>query len=124
MQVEVVEMGDRPNVWTKARRFAPEGARVIGNALEPYDFADIALILLDWSNSYDLMPAEVAIPLIHIRVMKKMPEYTDRNLLTVDARLDVEDVFGHDEVTAEIIADLVQELQTKVREQIEFRRST
>ena len=68
------------------------------------------------------MPDEIAKPVIHIRVRKRLTEYAERNVLTVDARLDVEDVFGSDEISAEIMADLVRELQEKVEQQMAMRR--
>lgn len=122
MRVEVVEMGERPPLFTQARRFAPEGAKVFGEALELQEFADAALVVLDWTNELGTMPDEVAVPVLHVRVFKYLPEFTIRNTLRVDVRLDVEDIFGNDEMTHEVILDTINEMREKVDEQIALRR--
>jgi hypothetical protein len=124
MEVEVVELGDRPLTFTKARRFAPAGARVLGETIGQMRFADGAAIVLDWSNELGQMPDEVAKPILHIRVVKRLPEYTERNVLYVDARLDIEDIFGGDNMTAESIRDIVNELSEKVEQQVALRRES
>jgi hypothetical protein len=124
MEVEVVELGDRPTTFTKARRFAPAGARVLGESLGQMGFADGAAVVLDWSNELGQMPSEVAKPVLHVRVIKRLPEYTERNVLFVDVRLDIEDIFGGDNMTAESIRDIVQELQEKVEQQVALRKES
>lgn len=122
MKVDAVEMGERPAAWTLARRYAPAGTKVLAELLEQQDFADIGLIVLDWSNQIEAVPDEAAKPVLHIRVYKHLSEYTVNNTLRVDARLDVEDVFGNDEMSAEVMVDLVRELRDKVEQQVTMRR--
>lgn len=122
MEVEVVEMGDRPLTLTKARRFAPAGARVLGEVLGQMEFADGAAVVVDWSNALGQLPPDAVIPVLHVRVVKRLREYTERNVLYVDARLDIEDIFGGDNITAESIRDIVNELREKVEEQVQLRK--
>lgn len=124
MEVEVVELGNRPATFTKARRFAPAGAATLGELLGQMPFADGAAIVLDWSNEMGLMPAEVAKPVLHVRVVKRLPEYRERNVLYVDDRFDIEDIFGGDNMTAEFILDLVKELEEKVNQQVALRKES
>lgn len=121
MQAEAIEVGERPVTFTSARRYAPAGAKELANLLAQQEFADIGMIVLDWSNELGAVPNEASKPIMHVKVMKKLPQYTTRNVLTVDARLDVDDVFGNDEVTASVLVDLVQELKEKVNEQLALR---
>lgn len=123
MQVEVVEVGHRPLLFTKARQYAPAGARVMGEMLSELSFADIGLIVVDWDNTLGLLPADAVKPIMHIRVMKRLPQYSRGNLLTVDDRIDIDDVFGGDAMTAELIADVVHELNLKVDQEIDRRRT-
>ena len=122
MQVDVVEMGDRPTVMTKARRFAPEGARIFGAYLSELSFADGAALVLDWSNEMGGLPIDVSKPILYVRVIKKLPQFERRNVLTIDERLDVEDVFGNDTMTADYIRDLVHELEEKIDQQVTQRK--
>lgn len=124
MEVEVVEVGERPQVLTKARRFAPAGARVLGEVLGQMEFGDGAAVVLDWSNNLGLMPEETAKPVMHVRVVKRLPMFTERNVLYVDVRLDVDDVFGGDNMTAESIRDIVNELRDKVEQQVTLRKES
>lgn len=123
MQVEAIELGDRPVIFSRARRYAPAGAKAFAELLEKYDFADDAYLVLDWSNDLGTVPEEVGKPMLHIKIRKKLAEYSVNNVLTIDERLDVDDVFGNDEVTAEVIVELVQELRNKVAEQVALRRT-
>lgn len=123
MIVRVAEMGNRPAMWTKARRFAPAGAQQFGETLGHLQFADAAMIVLDWSNVLAKMPSDVARPILYISVAKKLPEYETNNLLRVDCRLDVDDTFGGDNVTAEVIVDIIRELEETVTKKVAQRRA-
>ena len=124
MQVDAIELGERPVIFSRARRYAPAGAKAFADLLAKHDFADNAFIVLDWKNQLGQVPTEVGKPMLHIRVRKILREYSTNNILTVDSRLDVDDVFGNDEVTAEVIVDLVQELRNTVAEQVAVRRQS
>ena len=113
MNVAAVEMGDRPTVFTKARRFAPEGVKVLAELLGHFDFADGAVIVLDWDNSTGRQPDDAHYPVVFITVVKSVgPEQFAR----VEVRLDVEDTFGRDEIMAEDFVVIVQSLEKKMNE--------
>lgn len=81
------------------------------------------MVVLDWSNFLKKMPDDVARPVLYIQVSKKLPEYDTDNLLRVDCRLDVDDVFGGDTVTAETIIEIVRELEMTVTQKVAQRRA-
>lgn len=114
MDVTVSEIGERPAVFTKARRFAPAGAKVLGELLGQMQFGDRAEVVLDWSNSFGLMPDEASKPLLLVAVTKRFPQLPPPNVLTVHDRLDVDDLFGGDNMTAESIRDIVNALRDKM----------
>lgn len=122
MDVTVSEMGERPVTLTKSRRFAPAGAKVLGEVLGQMQFGDRAEVVLDWSNSFGLMPAEVAKPLLLVSVTKRFPQFEDKNILTVYDKLDVDDLFGGDNMTAESIRDIVNALRDKMEFAFEQRK--
>lgn len=122
MQIEVVELGDRPGTLTRARRFAPAGARVLGEVLGQMRFADEGVVVLDWSNTFRLMPDEVSKPILYVRVRKRFPGLSHPNVLTVDVRLDVEDIFGGDNMTADSIHHIITELVDKMESEYKKRR--
>lgn len=123
MNVVAVEMGDRPIIMTKARRFAPEGAKLLAEVLGHMQFAEDGIIVLDWSNELGIQPNEAAVPVLVIQTGKHVPE-VDNRLLTVEVRLDVEDVFGRDEVTAEQFLDIIHQMEAKMNASIEQAKGT
>lgn len=115
MKVIAGELGDRPSVLTRARRFAPEGLRVLADLLGRLDFADTASVVLDWENVLGRQPDEVAIPVIIAQVSKRVTSVTSpNNVLTIEVRLDVEDLFGNDAITANHLVDIVQGMREKM----------
>lgn len=115
MNVVAVEVGNRPPVFTKARRFAPQGVKVIASTLEHFTFADDALIVLDWSNETERQPADEHKPVVFISTMKKVGGRT----LTVEVRLDVEDTFGRDEIMAEDFLTIIRSMEDKTLMEVE-----
>lgn len=124
MQVTVQEMGDRPLMFTKARRFAPAGAKVLGEVLGQMEFGDEALVVLDWSNSFGLMPDDAAKPLLLVAVRKRFPSMPPPNVLTIIDKFDVEDIFGGDNMTAESIRDIVNALRDKAEQAFNSRKES
>ena len=122
MNVAAVELGDRPALFTKSRRFAPEGVKVLAEVLSHMQFASDGIIILDWTNQLDLQPEAVAIPVVVVRTIKHFPEWEQS--LTVEVRLDVEDLFGNDNVTAENLLDIAQSIESSFIEAVERRRTT
>jgi hypothetical protein len=115
MKVVAAELGNRPLVWTKARRFAPQGLQILADLFEHFEFADVASIALDWSNVLELQPEEVAKPVIVIETIKFVGEMR----LTVQVRLDVDSLFGNDEVTANDLVMVIQNMESKTLEALE-----
>lgn len=110
MNVVAVEMGERPLIMTKSRRFAPEGVKLLAETLGHMEFADDAIIVLDWSNATGRQPDEVAKPVVFISTLKHVNERT----LTVEVRLDVEDTFGTDSLMAEDFLHIIAQMEEKV----------
>jgi hypothetical protein len=122
LNVVAVELGERPLLFTKSRRFAPEGVKVLAELLGHMQFATDGIIFLDWSNQLDLQPDAAAIPVVVVRTTKWFPEWNQS--LTVEVRLDVEDLFGNDNVTANALFDIVQSIESSFIETVERRRNT
>lgn len=115
MKVIAAEYGVRPIVWTKARRFAPQGLRVLADLLERFEFADIAACVLDWSNVLQRQPDEAAKPVLIVQTVK----FVDDKNLEVEVRIDVDDVFGGDEIDADNLVDIVHQLEQKTLTEME-----
>lgn len=122
MNVVAVELGERPVLFTKSRRFAPEGVKVLAELLGHMQFATDGIIILDWSNQLDLQPDAVAIPVVVVRTIKHFPDWGQS--LTVEVRLDVEDLFGRDEITPAELLDTVHAIEAKFLATVEQRSST
>jgi hypothetical protein len=121
MNIVAIEYGDRPGLFTKARRFAPEGVKLLAEVMGHMEFAEDGIIILDWSNELALQPTEAVIPVVIIRTTKFVPEVSQR--LTVEVRLDVEDTFGRDDITAQNLLDIIQQMAAKMLDAIERARS-
>lgn len=115
MNVVAVEMGERPALLTKSRRFAPQGVALLAETMGHMQFADDGIVVLDWSNATGRQPEEVAKPVVFITALKHVGERT----LTVEVRLDVEDTFGRDTLMAEDFLVIIRSMEDKVNEAIE-----
>lgn len=100
---------------TPARRFAPEGVKLLAELLGHMAFADDGLVVLDWSNESGRQPPEVAKPVIFLTTIKKVGERT----LTIEVRLDVEDTFGRDTLVAEDFLNIIHQMEDKMNVTIE-----
>jgi hypothetical protein len=107
---------------TAARRFAPQGARLLAETLGHMNFATDGIVIIDWQNKLGLQPKEVAKPVMIVRAAKVVPEFLTNNMVTVEIRLDIEDLFGNDEVTADNLLDAVQQMAKKMEETIQRRK--
>ena len=117
MRVLVTERGERPDLLTKARVIAPQAAKFLADRLEPQTFADQAVIVLDWSGDYHWtadvpMPEELKLPAMYIIVEKWFPQI--EQWLKVDLALDIEDMFGRDDATADDLEEVGKQLAEKV----------
>lgn len=122
MDVQVIEAGNRSTVTSKARRFAPQGVIVLGQLLERMEFADNAFVALDWSNELGLNPSGDTKPIVYVRVAKRT-FFDKKPVITTEVRLDVEDLFGTDSMTAENLLMVVQQIADKMQLEI-FRRKS
>jgi len=123
LNIAAVELGERPVLFTNARRFAPEGVKVLGEVLSHMEFATDGIIILDWTNQLNEQHDAIAIPVLVIRVAKVFPEFGEGAMLTVEVRLDVEDLFGQDSVTAENLLDITQQIEQKFLATLDARRN-
>lgn len=114
--VRVIELGNRPLILTRARKNAPQAAKAIGELLELRQIGDMGVVMLDWDNELKGMPDEVAMPVIYISATKFFPG-TELNL-TVESRINVDEVFTQDELTSSILMDVVNELNEKMKSEI------
>jgi hypothetical protein len=120
MKVIAVEVGDRPDLATKARIIAPQAAKFLGSQLEDKTFADIAEIVIDWDGDMHWsgsgpMPEELRKSIMYVWVHKYYPQIN--RWLKVDYNLDLEEMFGRDEAKAEDLFEIIENLETKVREE-------
>jgi len=115
VNVVAVELGERPLVFTKARRFAPEGVKILAELLGHMKFADDGIVVLDWSNATGRQPEEVAVPVVFVSAVKRVGE----RFLTVEVRLDVEDTFGRDELVADDFINIIRSMEDKMNSTIE-----
>jgi len=110
VNVVAVEIGERPVIMTKSRRFAPQGVALLAETLGHMQFADDGIVVLDWTNETGRQPDEVAKPVVFISTLKNVGERT----LTVEVRLDVEDTFGRDEIMAEDFLTIIRSMEDKM----------
>jgi hypothetical protein len=118
MNIYALEVGNRPRVMTKSRRFAPVGTAHLAELLGQLEFADEGNVVLDWSNVMGEQPEDAYVPVVYINVMKRV----DGRILTVKVRLDVEDTFGRDEMMADDFFTIAQSMEKKMNEYIEQSR--
>lgn len=112
MIVEVHEMGSRPRIATKARRFAPQAAHAMANYLQAREFAGKVFIVLDWSNETGQLPVGAPIiPVLYVQAVRDVP---GKGQLRVENKYDVDDIFGGDTITPTILVDLCHDLEETV----------
>lgn len=117
MKVLVVENGERPNLFTKARTIAPQAATYLANILEDEVFADTAGIVIDWTGSIGWsgdgpVPDGLKQEIMWVEVVKHYPQ--NGQTLRVDYKLDLDDFFGRDNATGEDLHEIVENLRAKV----------
>ena len=108
--VQVIEMGYRPAIMTPARTNAPQAATALGQMFEQRRFGELAVVILDWDNSLGQLPPDAVKPILYMEVTRWFPEYGESVSLTVQGRIDVDDVFGGDVLTRSVMEELVNEL--------------
>jgi hypothetical protein len=125
MKVLVTEHGPRPSVMTKARVLAPQAAKHLADLFAEEEFADSVVIVVDWVG--DLfwqgegpMPEELKTPVMAVITEKRYPMFNNA-LLTVDYKLELEDFFGRDNATKDDLHEVVENMRSTAREQVERR---
>ena len=126
MRVQSWEEGDRPGLWTRARQQAPQAKAAIVEMLASQDWAHVAYVVLDWTGriafvdgngqSQDGPVLDSAAPVMYLQVIKAMPQRG--GTLTVEHRLDVDDVFGGTTVTGTDLQELVLQLKEELDRQV------
>lgn len=112
MNVSVLELGSRPSLLTKARLNAPQGAKAIGALLGQQEWADLAMVALDWQPD-ELAGGERANDAVLRMLVYK--EVKPRNrVLTISWNLDVNDIFTKDQITRDDLMWVVDELKQKL----------
>lgn len=114
MKVIAGEYGNRPPILTPARRFAPQGVRILADTFADLQFADVASIALDWSNELGLQPEEAWKPVILVETIK----FVGERRLVVSVRLDVEDLFSNDDIIADDFVEIVKQMEQKTAKEL------
>jgi hypothetical protein len=111
--VRVIEAGVRPRVMTRARAASLLAAEKLGEFMGQRRFAQLALVVIDWSNELQRQPDEVAKPVMFLQLQRFFPDRGDQGAyLNVEGRIDIDDVFRDGAVTRALLEDLINELGT------------
>ena len=119
MIVEVHEVGHRPAIMTKQRRFAPQAAHAMANYLQAREFAGKVFIVLDWSNETGQLPADAIRPILYVQAVRDVP---GKGQLRVEHKYDVDDIFSKEFMTPTILVDLCHELEEAVEKAVRENR--
>lgn len=114
MKVIAGEYGRRPLVMTPSRLYAPQGLRFLTDAFAAKEFADVASIALDWSNELGLQPDEAWKPVLLIETIK----FVGEKRLVVTVRLDVDDLFGGDNIVSDDLWRIVNQMEDKTEREL------
>lgn len=110
MIVEVAEMGDRPVLWTKARLNAPHGCKRLGELFGAQDWADKAIIVLDWQPE-ELAESDKQDAIVRVHVYKRVE---GGRRLELHMNLDVNDVFGRDVIDTNTLGWVTEDFKNKL----------
>ena len=114
MIVEVAEVGDRPKVWTRSRLNAPGGVKKLGELFSRQDWADKAIVMLDWQPEEIEHASE---PVVRVYVVKRV----GGGLVTLDARYAVLDLFERDIVNIRELGWITEDFKQKLDYEIQRR---
>ncbi len=118
MEAVAFETGLPSKVTTNARRFARQGAVILAELLEHCSFADTSSVIIDWDDSFNRQPEGAAKPVMYVVAVKEIRAVEVNPFVRVEVRLDIEDLFGNDNITAENLVGLVSEMETSMNEAI------
>lgn len=114
MKVVVREAGARPVVATSARINAPQGAKALADLLADEDFADMAILTIDWDG-------DGFTSVLTIYTVKWYIEYSGQRL-EHEWNVDIEDAFGQDNMTNGTLRQMVEDLRDEFRRAEDARR--
>jgi hypothetical protein len=106
LRVDLSEVGERPQIATAARLNAPQGAKVIADALADKDFAQHAVLVLDWEKG-----------VLAIAMAKRYPDIGRR--ADIDFVVDMEDAFTRDQFGLETVMEIIDHLESEFRKKDE-----
>lgn len=106
MIVEVAETGERPSVLTRARLNAPSGCKRLGELFAQQDFADKAIVMLDWQ------PDEIGgtEPIVRVWAYKQV----GRRVMTLSQLYAVNDIFERNIVTTNDLGWITEDFKNKL----------
>ena len=102
MRVDLAEVGERPAVATAARLNAPQGAKVLADALHEKDFAEHCILVLDWERN-----------VLSISAAKRYRDIGRR--ADIDFVVDMEDAFSRDQFGLEVVLEIIDHLESEFR---------
>lgn len=112
MIVEVAEVGERPQLWTKARLQAPKGCAKLGELFGQQDWADKALVILDWQPEELKDSERKHDAIVRVFVFKRVPDLGRR--LDLQQNFDVNDIFSVDQITINELGWITEDFKNKL----------
>lgn len=110
MMVEVVEAGERPSVLTKARMQAPVGSKFLGELFARQDWADKAIVMLDWQPEELAQSEHKSDAIVRVSVYKRW----EGRLLTLEQNFDVNDLFSANTITQQELGWITEDFRKKL----------
>jgi len=106
VRVDVTEIGKRPLIATAARQNAPQGVKVVADALFEKDFAEHCLLVLNWEKG-----------VLAISCAKAYPDIKRR--ADIDFVVDMEDAFQRDQFGLDVVLEIIDHLESEFRKKDE-----
>lgn len=127
MRVVSWEQGDRPSVMTRARLQTPQARKRLTDLLAAGDFADLGYVVVDWTGTIAFIDSngqsranpdvlDTTRPVMYIQVIKSMPQYGGS--IASEHRLDIDDMFGGNDINGSDLIDFVGSLKESVEEMV------
>lgn len=110
MMVEVIEWGERPSLWTKARTQAPVGVKFLGEMFAMQDWADKAIVVLDWQPEELAQSEHKHDAIVRVSVYKRY----DGKLLTLEQNFDVTDLFSANQISQKELGWITEDFRKKL----------
>jgi len=107
--VEVAEVGTRPAMWTRARLNAPAGCKRLGELFSQQDWADKAIVVLDWEPE-ELKESNLKDAVVRVMVFKRVGE----RRLDLTQNFDVNDLFSVDMISGNELGWITEDFKKKL----------